>query len=663
MAQEEIDVCVCYPETPAAGAEAPPLSPEYEKVSESLLAVYPPHQDIITMLDACGNTSVYFFQVLARPYTELQTAGLVDINQLRDRHTSKTHPVLIARQMLMIAAAVQYTNVEAREDIEGLTEQPRVVMKRLADTAIRLVSSVDGMMGTVEGLECIILECIYQSNYGNLRRAWLAWRRAIGVGQLMCLHRHNYAPLRSLQPNYGPDPQFLWYRLVYVDRFLSLMLGLPQASLDKSMGSEAALKGDTLLGQFERRLCVAAGKVLERNERDPSALDFATTQEIDHELQVAAATMPSKWWLPPNLAAALDDEKLFWEMSRLFSQIYHFNLLNQLHLPYMLLSAPGPDQRRFDYSRITCVNASRELLSRYIMFRSYNHIANCCRVIDFFALLAALTLVLAHLDGHRTAKRTDNVLVHQRLSDRAMMEQVLENMEMVGALNADVFSNKSADLLRQVLAVEADAAMGASYRLGKGFDAVAAGDGDASTMQLWVPYIGLITIARDGEITRASSKPGGSGSSVPPSSNPAKDLHHQTEPAASYPDQRGLAAVLPAQAEVVFESEECPSRSQSQAQGLERPAGSEPQPMMGVDMSGGDRFETHLSGLGDSPAAQSLYPDLTAGPDQWAFQGVDMAFFDTLMRESNPHPDGSGVIDGFGQSRGRALGSGVGWYG
>ncbi len=342
------------------------------------------------MLDACGSISVYFFQVLARQYHELQTEGLVDADQqMRIRYTCKAHPVLIARQMLMISATVQYTNPESRLGFEQLAEPPRVVMKRLADTAIRLVSSNDGMMGTIEGLECLILDGVYQSNSGNLRRSWLTWRRAIGVAQLMCLHRTTRPPIRSLTPNYTCDPRFIWYRLVYVDRFLSLMLGLPQASTDISMATESALKGDTVMGQFERRLCAAAGRVLERNERDPSSDDFAYTQQIDADLQAAASTMPSKWWLAPNLAAVTEDEKLFWEMAKLFSQVYHYNLLNQLHLPYMLCSSDGPDQRRFDYSRVTCVNASREVLGRYIMFRSYNHAAFCCRVIDFFALSAS----------------------------------------------------------------------------------------------------------------------------------------------------------------------------------------------------------------------------------------------------------------------------------
>jgi hypothetical protein len=43
---------------------------------------------------------------------------------------------------------------------------------------------------------------------------------------------------------------------------------------------------------------------------------------------------------------------------------------------------------------------------------------------------------------------------------------------------------------------------------------------------------------------------------------------------------------------------------------------------------------------------QDMYPDLTAGMNDWIFQGVDTAFFDSLMRGTNNQvSDGGGVAD------------------
>lgn len=95
-------------------------------------------------------------------------------------------------------------------------------------------------------------------------------------------------------------------------------------------------------------------------------------------------------------------------MGRLFNQLYHYNLLSQLHLPYMLRVAP---ERRHEYSRMTCVNAAREVLSRFIMFRSFNKNDFCCWTVDFFALIAAIILLLAYL-GSRRILQANNPVAH-----------------------------------------------------------------------------------------------------------------------------------------------------------------------------------------------------------------------------------------------------------
>jgi hypothetical protein len=106
-----------------------------------------------------------------------------------------------------------------------------------------------------------------------------------------------------------------------------------------------------------------------------------------------------------------------------------------------------------------CVNASREILSRFNMFRTFNRIASSFRAIDFLAPIAVMTLLLVHLDSHRFPQ-TDNLLAHQCLSDRAMIEQVRKNMVGVGRLNSDVLSAQSADFLRRLSAIETQVAEG-----------------------------------------------------------------------------------------------------------------------------------------------------------------------------------------------------------
>ncbi|OJJ37998.1 hypothetical protein ASPWEDRAFT_473316 [Aspergillus wentii DTO 134E9] len=73
------------------------------------------------------------------------------------------------------------------------------------------------MMESLDGLETLMLEARYHIHAGNLRPAWLLFRRALGIAQLMCLPRGDG----------DSRADSLWFWLVYSDRFLSLMLGLP----------------------------------------------------------------------------------------------------------------------------------------------------------------------------------------------------------------------------------------------------------------------------------------------------------------------------------------------------------------------------------------------------------------------------------------------------
>lgn len=97
----------------------------------------------------------------------------------------------------------------------------------------------------------------------------------------------------------------MWFRIANLDRYLCLMLGLPQGCLDRSMVSEAVLANDTLLGRIERIHCVIASRILERNDSPPNSHDPTLTGTLDVELQKAARQFPSKWWLVPDRAPPL----------------------------------------------------------------------------------------------------------------------------------------------------------------------------------------------------------------------------------------------------------------------------------------------------------------------------------------------------------------------
>ncbi|UDD59295.1 hypothetical protein AFCA_006716 [Aspergillus flavus] len=507
------------------------------------------------------------------------------------------HPVLIARYMLQLALFLQHLPPDLHKEIQGLSESPRAIMERLADVAIYHVTTNEELIGSIESLECIMLESLYQVNIGNLRRGWVAGRRAISVAQLMGLDRSdNQTRYKALDPRTKYNPQLMWLRIIIVDRHLCLLLGLPQGCTDHSMATETRLANDCPMGRLERLHCVVMSRVLERNASKPSCPDLAATRAIDLELQKAAGNLPSKWWMVPKFdRAATDLQAVFWDTRRLVVQICHYNLLNQLHLPYMLRSSSAGSPS--EYSRITCVNASREVLSRYTSLRSFNRIAYSCRTVDFLALMAAMALLLAHMDSRRDG--AENLLANQYLSDRGMIEQVQENMNEMNRLNSDELSAQSADLLKALLAIDVD----------KGIRRVSVSEAgsensndlgleEEGVVRVHIPYFGIIRIIRDA----------------------TTGTMHRDEVHRFGTTTNNTPNTLSFQVAHTADSHEFPTAFAHHDHQQQQPC------------------QNTLSDLGisltPSPPTQGGYPELAAGGEDWAFQGVDMAFFESIMRNA-----------------------------
>lgn len=105
-----------------------------------------------------------------------------------------------------------------------------------------------------------MIESIFQVNVRNLRRSWMTCRRAMNLAQLMGLNRPDphQAQYEVLDPETRYHPRLMWFRILFMDRDLCLLLGIPQGSLDRSMGSEELLANDTPMGRLERIHCVGS---------------------------------------------------------------------------------------------------------------------------------------------------------------------------------------------------------------------------------------------------------------------------------------------------------------------------------------------------------------------------------------------------------------------
>jgi hypothetical protein len=601
---------------------------KYARLSQTLYEALPSAQDRDILFRAI-NPNLYTFNTkMTTRYKVLEQSGTNIPKSMLINFGPDTHPVLIGRHMLRLASTLQKF-----VHIQGLSESVRNIRERLADVAISLVSTQDGLLGSIEGLECVMLESLYHANVGNLRLSWTAVRRGMNLAQLMGFNLSGRnLRYQILDPTTKADPQTMWTRLVYYDRTLCLMLGLPEGTNDRSMASDANLAADTPYGRLERMHSVLASRILERNASESGSRDFCLTRELDRELQRAAKAVPSKWWLIPDMEGLeLDFSRIFWDAKRLSSQIFHYNMLNRLHLPFMLRSST---EHNYYYSKIACVSASREILSRFIVLRKCNTNACSCRTSDFVALMAAMTLLLAYLDSHRRPQQAGSPLAHQRYSDCAMMEQVLNRLEDINHATADFFSTQSIDLLRRLMAIEAEAAdgqlaraEGVSVQTDEAGEMLPNDDEDCDgIVRVEIPYFGVIKIAREGTISKENPR------SPHPAIN-AESSKSQLSISKEVTGEPGLQANETG-------TLKCSQVRNIRPEIIEKTKG---------DAAGELSSITHdalfpeinpltYDGNVVQPSPQShtglfdpFLPGVTAGADDWIFQGVDMAFFDSLM--------------------------------
>jgi hypothetical protein len=373
--------------------------------------------------------------------------------------------------------------------------------------------------------------------------------------------------------------------VLIVDRNLSLLLGLPAGTTEADQPFQNHTTEPQQNETFRSICTTIAARIIKRNQ--VSRLDLPLTQSIDKELISVTESTPSTFWRHLSFAGmAPDSVEAFEEVQRAWNHMCYFTLVIQLHLPHILCPSSG---QQSIYSRMACVNASREILNREIAIRSFNPITASCRLGDFMSLIAGMTLILAHIVSHYNGEQMNNLLVHQRIGDRSVIESILINLKAISAFREDFLSSKCAMLLEDLLAVEADAAR---YQVHHGAPVPTNADDDCKVLMIKVPYVGTIRISRcrlmaipspgvnSGEDEHEGVTIGGIGS-----------MHIRITSEGDDPDALSTAAcyVYPRQSQGAIELD-------------------------------------HNCG-----PIEQLFPDASAAIDDWVLQGADTAFFDALM--------------------------------
>ncbi|KAK9446501.1 uncharacterized protein V1518DRAFT_423675 [Limtongia smithiae] len=586
--QTDVDSAIAYPWM------------EYAETCRALHALLPSQNDADTLISA-GRSTIYL-QALCNPYSELfQRRNVQESIKMSAIPSVSAHPAVLARKLLHLALCIQQLDPSFDASTLRLGYTPRVAMDKYFQAATMAVTCHDNLVDSVEGLECLLCEGVYLVNCGNLRRALASLRRASTLAQFMGLHRPKaFRVLKQLDAGTHISCEVTWIHIAYLERYLSLLLGMPTSIMSATFAPAEKSACETDSEWIEKVQIDICKLIIQRNQGYNDNL--ATTQRIDQTLTEVATSIPADWWSPLNYRPGMDAGDVMSKVISMQMQIVHYNLLVILHLPYMLRNSTDS---RFDYNKMTGTYASREVLSRYITFRSVVRVVYCCRPVDFCAFAAAMTLLLVHMNEHQP--NSGGLLGHQRQGDRALIERTITMLDELNELNNDELSRETAQLARKLLDIEADIAQG-----GERYSSSISKDGQNEANQdfgqsfyLDIPYFGTVRLDRDVPL-------------------PADIQYVTSTSSSSYADHWSTASA-PA-INLSFDPHFTPS--QTDASHRASPT-TEHALKQYHDQHGVAQFMKYHPVAANQDKDMDM-PDLMATAEDWAFQGVDTTFFQML---------------------------------
>ncbi|KAH7226482.1 hypothetical protein BKA60DRAFT_180586 [Fusarium oxysporum] len=471
----------------------------YDAVYQALISAWPSAEDMKIIMSVPVESSQIIRAMTCAPPKE-RGSRLPSPSSLLRLPPRGAHPVLVARKMLVLATFLQGTLISSEKHLEKLSTSYENIMARIVKVAHDHVTCNDDLISSLEGIECIMLEGLYENYAGNLRRSWLAARRAVMIAQVLGLNKGIVPPsVRGATV----EPDDLWFRVINLDRYLCLMLGLPQSAPDEPVGNLDALDSYSANRKMQHLCSIACARLLSR--RTSGIFDQSLTREIDKLLRDACTSMPAQWWIMPNLSSHYELADKIRETLRFNDHFMQYHLLLQLHMPYLLKVEGGEEWK---YNKLTAVTASREILSRFVSIRSIPQSRYHCRGTDLIAFMSCTALTIAHILCDERHKRIEeqgfHFLTQQRLSDRGLIEQVLKIAQDGLRRTNDAISKRLMTLLHYLLAIEDNVTAGVRYSVSFAEELVKNGNlghhvkasDDGTALDIHLPNFPMIKIVR-----------------------------------------------------------------------------------------------------------------------------------------------------------------------
>lgn len=452
-------------------------SPKAAAVRAALMSLLPPNSDI----DKIVNGSTRWWAIWHTRFPEIcdkcRQGLLTGV-----RHCEvPMAPAELAKMLLCLSISIEQLPLDFDYSALQAPFDPKEFINRCIAEIDKLIVNDDDFVATLPGIECLVLLSKYHMNGGRPRKAWLLNRRAIEFAQLTGMHLSTAKPPRP-GDNLFQRRLRLWCSIVYVDRFLSLLLGLPYAVSDAAFVPQVEMRLRTekpSLETYVLRMGVIIGRIIDRNQ-DPASMSLPATLKMDQDLEEIAKEMPNSWWDPSPCAQYTPEECC----DRLIMRFFHNFIRILLHLPFMLKSTT---ERRYQYCHDAAIESSRSTLISYKDLRSLAGVnPYICKVIDFQAFTAAMLLII-HLLGY--SEESPNHSKEQDEKDWNLVKATTDILRRAATESGGTVAAQSANILGAVCNIPCT---GPIYNL---------------TCKITVPYFGTITVAPGKKLADRSVQP------------------------------------------------------------------------------------------------------------------------------------------------------------
>jgi hypothetical protein len=211
-------------------------------------------------------------------------------------------PVILARILLGLALCLiqPIFKVSRPAELQLPDEAPNDTADRYAGAA-RRATSEDALVQSIDGVETLLLQGLYEVHVGNMQAGYTIFRRTLSIAYRM---RLNQLPTTA-----DERTRFLWFRVAYVNQWFALGAGMPSPLT--ASDATSFLDTDEPNQKVDQLHLGIAGRIIHRNVRlsgaDKLRVDEAYVitemHDIDESLKRVSRSVPVHHWALPDIVS------------------------------------------------------------------------------------------------------------------------------------------------------------------------------------------------------------------------------------------------------------------------------------------------------------------------------------------------------------------------